>query len=228
MKILVIIPARSGSKGLPNKNILNVKGLPMLVRSIKQAKESKYCNNMRIILSTDSEEYREIGIKYGAEAPFLRPKEISCDFSTDFECIEHCLKNLENYKPDIILQLRPTYPTRKVKILDDCLDVFIKNRNDYDSLRTVIPFNKSPFKMYIIENEKILKPLFLEINNIKEPYNECRQKLPDAYLHNGYIDILNYNIVSKGTISGTKIYPYIMSKNEYHDIDTIKDLNLIN
>jgi CMP-N,N'-diacetyllegionaminic acid synthase len=229
MKILCIIPARSGSKGLPHKNILNFQGLPMLVWSIKQAQQSNYNKDIRIILSTDSEEYRQIGLKYGAEVPFLRPKEISGDLSTDYECIKHCLDYLEkdDYIPDFIIQLRPTYPTRKVEILNNCIKTFIEKRNEYDSLRTIIPFEKSPYKMYRVLDNK-LKPLFNDVDNITEPYNECRQKLPDTYLHNGYIDILNTNIVKNGTISGENIYPYIMSKNEYHDIDTLKDLELIN
>jgi len=228
MKILCIIPARSGSKGLTNKNILNFQGLPMLVWSIKQAQQSNYNKDIRIILSTDSEEYRQIGLKYGAEVPFLRPKEISGDLSTDYECIKHCLDYLEkeDYIPDFIIQLRPTYPTRKVEILNNCIKTFIEKRNEYDSLRTVIPFEKSPYKMYRVLGNK-LKPLFTVVDSIIEPYNECRQKLPDTYLHNGYIDILNTNIVKNGTISGDNIYPYIMSKNEYHDIDTLKDLELI-
>ena len=228
MKILCIIPARSGSKGLTNKNILNFQGLPMLVWSIKQAQQSNYNKDIRIILSTDSEEYRQIGLKYGAEVPFLRPKEISGDLSTDYECIKHCLDYLEkeDYIPDFIIQLRPTYPTRKVEILNNCIKTFIEKRNEYDSLRTVIPFEKSPYKMYRVLDNK-LKPLFPVVDSIIEPYNECRQKLPDTYLHNGYIDILNTNIVKNGTISGDNIYPYIMSKNEYHDIDTLKDLELI-
>lgn len=233
MKILCLIPARSGSKGIINKNILNFRGLPMLAWSIKQAQKSIYNKNMRIILSTDSEEYREIGLKYGVEVPFLRPENISGDLSTDFECIKHCVNYLEKeegYKPDFIIQLRPTYPTREVKILDDCIEKFIENRKEFDSLRTVISFEKSPYKMYNIIDNKLI-PLFNEINiqdyKIKEPYNECRQKLPQTYLHNGYIDIFNYNIIEENTISGEKILPYLMNKNEIHDIDTLKDLKLI-
>ena len=228
MNILCLIPARSGSKGIKNKNILKVNGFPMLVWSIKQAQESKYSKYMKIVLSTDSEEYRKIGLKYGAEVPFLRPNEISGDLSTDQEFIEHAVNfyQKKNYEPDFILQLRPTYPTRKVKILDECLNIFLEKRYEYDSLRTIVPFEKSPFKMYKIQ-ENILKPLFKEVNNTKEPYNQCRQVLPQTYLHNGYIDILNTEIIKKGTISGDKIYPYIMNKDEIHDIDTLEDLEKI-
>lgn len=234
MNILCIIPARSGSKGLKDKNILDLKGLPMMVWSIKQAQKSKFSKDMRIILSTDSEKYRQIGIKYGVEAPFLRPKEISGDLSTDYECISHCVNFLlkeENYKSDIILQLRPTYPTRTIETLDNCISKFMEIRKEYDSLRTVIPFEKSPFKMYTIENN-ILKPLFKEINYkqeiLREPYNECRQKLPQTYLHNGCIDIFNTEILNKKTVTSNKIYPYLMECKEINDIDTIEDLELIN
>ncbi len=229
MKILCLIPARSGSKGIKNKNILEVNGLPMLVWSIKQAQESKYAKYMKIVLSTDSEEYMKIGLEYGAEVPFLRPEEISGDLSTDQEFIEHALNFYQknSYEPDFILQLRPTYPTRKVKILDECLELFIKYRDKYDSLRTIVPFEKSPFKMYRIEGNN-LKPLFKKVDDIEEPYNQCRQVLPQTYLHNGYIDILNTKIIRKGTISGEKIYPYIMNKEEIHDIDTIEDLEKLN
>ena len=222
MKILCIIPARSGSKGIPNKNIKNLGGKPLIAWSIEQAKKSKH--NMKIIVSTDSEKYAEISRKYGAETPFLRPKEISQDLSTDFEFITHAVNELEkqNYIPDFIVQLRPTYPTRKVKILDETIDLFLKNRQEFDSLRTVIPFDKSPYKMYTIEHNE-LKPLFQEVNSIKEPYNHCRQNLPNTYLHNGYIDILNSDIIKNGTISGSKIFPYLMSGNEYHDIDYESD-----
>jgi len=75
----------------------------------------------------------------------------------------------------------------------------------------------------MIENENELKPLFQQIDSIKEPFNQCRQILPKTYLHNGYIDILNTDILKKGTISGEKIYPYLMNKEDTIDIDTIED-----
>ena len=224
-KILCIIPARSGSKGLPNKNILDFKGKPLLSWSIEQALQSKY--NMRIIVSTDSEEYQKIANNYGAETPFIRPKEISGDYSSDYECINHCinwLRKNENNEYDIVLHLRPTQPCRKVIDIDNCLDLFIENYNDYDSLRTVIPMEKSPFKMYILKEDN-LKPLFNSVNGINEPYNQARQLLPQCYLHNGYIDILKTEILVNNTISGTRIYGYIMDDNNNIDIDTEKDFN---
>ena len=88
-KVFAIIPARSGSKGVPNKNIRNLKGHSLIEWSIKACQKSRLINE--IYLSTDSEEYRKLGISLGAKAPFLRPKEISQDNSTDYEMIKHFL-----------------------------------------------------------------------------------------------------------------------------------------
>lgn len=223
--ILCIIPARSGSKGLPHKNIKDFKGHPLLSWSIMQALQSKY--KMKIVVSTDSNTYAQIAIKYGAEVPFLRPEEISGDLSNDYECIKHCVEWLEkneNFEPDIILQLRPTQPCRKIETINKCLDIFIENIENYDSLRTVIKIDKSPYKMYQVIDNKLV-PLFDELNGIKEPYNQCRQILPECYLHNGYIDILKIETLKNGSISGIKIYPYLMNKVEDIDIDTLEDWN---
>jgi CMP-N-acetylneuraminic acid synthetase len=223
VKILCIIPARSGSKGIKNKNIKLYNGKPLLQWSIEQALNSTY--KMKIIVSTDSEEYRNIAISLGADAPFLRPNEISGDLSTDYECFRHSvewLQNNENYVPDIILHLRPTSPTRKCEDIDKALKIFIEQRHLYDSLRSVIESDKSPYKMYnLIDNE--LVPLFKKVEDIIEPFNQCRQILPKAYLHNGYIDIFNCEILKNNSISGERIYPYIMNNKDNIDIDLIKD-----
>jgi len=225
VSILCIIPARSGSKGIIDKNIKLFNGKPLLAWSIKQAQQSSY--DMKIIVSTDSEEYATIAKQHGAEVPFLRPINISQDVSTDFECIEHAINWLhikEQYNPDIILQLRPTQPLRKVEDINKCLDIFIQNRKKYDSLRSVVPFTKSPYKMYSIQNNTLV-PLFKKVNDIDEPYNICRQTLPETYLHNGYIDIFNTDIIKKDTISGDKILPFLMKQTDTIDIDSISDWN---
>tara|TARA_B100001057_G_C22446702_1_gene793381 strand:- start:25 stop:726 length:702 start_codon:yes stop_codon:yes gene_type:complete len=226
-EILCIIPARSGSKGIKHKNIKIFKNKPLIAWSIEQAKLTDY--KMRIIVSTDSIEYRNIALKYGAEVPFLRPIAISQDKSIDIELIKHAINFLEEeekYKPDIILQLRPTQPLRKIEDINNCLKIFIENFDKYDSLRTVVEYEKSPFKMYTINQDKTnLIPLFDNIDNIKEPFNQCRQFLPKTYLHNGYIDIIKTSILKDDTISGKNIYPYIMDKSDTIDIDNINDWN---
>lgn len=223
MNILCIIPARSGSKGIPDKNIKLFHNKPLLAWSIIQAQKSKH--EMKIIVSTDSEEYANIAKEYGAQVPFLRPKELSEDLSIDLEFIQFTINKLkikQNYIPDFILQLRPTSPNRSIKILDECLDIFIENFKNYDSLRTVVEVDKTPYKMYSIENNKLI-PLFNNINNLKESFNQPRQILPKSYLHNGYIDILKTSLLKDNIISGKKIYPFIMKKGDKIDIDNLDD-----
>ena len=184
------------------------------------------CKNIdRVLVTTDSEEYAKIAKKYGAEVPFLRPIYISDDLSTDLECFQHCisyLKKNEDYYPDFIVHLRPTQPKRKIEDINNSINIFINNRNNYDSLRSVYETPKNPYKMYFIENNKLI-PYFYNFNDINESYNQPRQIFPTNYIHNGYIDIFNTNLLNNNTISGNNIYPYIMNKNDNIDIDSIED-----
>ena len=224
MKILCIIPARSGSKGIPDKNIKFLLDKPLIAWSIEQAKNTKYYKegSMRIIVSTDSEKYKQIALKYGAEVPFIRPDNISQDTSIDIEFINHAVKTLkmnEDYTCDYILQLRPTQPCRSRGLIDDCLDKFIGSK--FDSLRTVIPVEKTPYKMYKIDGDELV-PLFKNINGITESYNIGRQYLPKTYLHNGYVDILKPKLLEKNMISGN-ILAYEMGYESNIDIDSLQD-----
>lgn len=221
--ILALIPARSGSKGIINKNIKLYNNKPLIVHTINQAKKSKYITD--IIVSTDSQEIAEISKNAGANVPFLRPKEISEDLSTDYEFMLHAINwlNENNKIPDMIIHLRPTYPNRKVEDIDQCIEIFKNNINNYSSLRSVVLTDISPYKTYKIDSNKLI-PLFEEVDDIKEPYNKARQLLPKTYWHNGCIDITkNDTIIYNGSVSGNKIYPYIMNKDELDDIDTIED-----
>jgi CMP-N,N'-diacetyllegionaminic acid synthase len=222
-KILCLIPARSGSTAIPHKNIQTFRGKPLMAWSIEQALQSKH--KMRVIVSTDDAHYAEIAKEYGAEVPFLRPKEISQELSIDYEFIVHALEYLERteaYVPDFIVHLRPTYPTRTVKQVDDCIDVFIQNRHSYNSLRTVIPAQQTPFRMYRIVSDT-LTPICETLDNRPEPFNICRQELPQCYFHNCCIDIYNTANMKMGITTGKRIYPYIMSADSVHDIDTPDD-----
>lgn len=224
MKILTIIPARSGSKGIPHKNIKFFNGKPLIIWSILQATQSKYFNFMKVVVSTDSLKYASI-VKQHSVQIIHRPTDIAQDNSTDIEFIQHTiqyLKETENYEADIILQLRPTQPCRKVEDIDICLELFIRQRDKYDSLRTVVKIEKTPYKMYKIENNNLV-PYLKTYGHIDEPYNICRQDLPDSYLHNGYIDIMNVSLLKQNKISGDKIIPYIMKKTDTFDIDTLDD-----
>ena len=147
--IVCIIPARSGSKGILDKNILNMGGHPLIAWSITTAKQSKLIN--RIIVSTDSKKYQQISLDYGAEVPFLRPSNISKDDSTDLEFFKHVLDFLkkDSYSPDLFVHLRPTTPLRDSLVVDKAIKNFDKEK--YTSLRSVHKLNTPIHKTFKIE-----------------------------------------------------------------------------
>jgi len=223
MKIISIIPARSGSKRVKNKNIRKLIGLPLLAHTIKHSLYSKLIN--RTIVSTDSNKYAKIAKKYGAEVPFLRPKNISGDRSTDLECFKHCinfLKREENYIPDIIVHLRVTYPIRENNIIDNCIKLFLKKKN-YHSLRTISKSEDPIEKMwYKKKDNSIFNPITKNTQN----HSIADQSLPQTYHQNNCVDLLRVkNTILKNKIAGTKILGYEMSHN--FDIDYPEDLKKI-
>ena len=131
MSLIAIIPARSGSKGVPGKNINLLGGIPLFAFSILAAKMME--NVERVIVSTDSQEYADIANSFGAETPFLRPTDISGDTATDYELFAHVIqwfKEYENYQPEYLLHLRPTTPLRNPDILDQAVDLFMSKKNE--------------------------------------------------------------------------------------------------
>ncbi|WP_162805685.1 cytidylyltransferase domain-containing protein [Sporosarcina sp. PTS2304] len=219
MDILAVIPARSGSKGVRNKNIKLINGKPLLAYSIEHAKESPLIN--RIIVSTDSQEYGEIAKRYGAEVPFIRPSSISLDDSLDIEVFQHALgylKEKESYVPDLVVQLRPTYPIRNSGDIDNMIELLIEDPL-VDSVRGIVPVKETPYKMWRMNSEGILEPI---LSDIYEAYNEPRQKLPQVYSQNACIDVIRTEtIVNHNSMTGSKVKGYLMKEN--FDIDTKED-----
>jgi len=224
IKILAIIPARGGSKSLPRKNIRLLHGIPLIAYSIAAGLQAKKVN--RVIVSTDDKEIAEIARKWGAEVPFMRPSEIAQDDTTDLPVFQHALKWLfkhENYKPNIIVQLRPTSPLRPLGCVDNAIDILLKNKAD--SVRTVIPSGQNPYKMWRINKKGYMTPL-LSVPGIAEPYNMPRQKLPSTYWQTGHIDVIRYEtIVNKNSMSGKNILSLILDPIYAVDIDTQTNLN---
>ena len=243
MQILAIIPARAGSKSVPNKNIRNIGGKPMLAHSIDHAKESKTVN--RIIVSTDSEQYARIAKEYGAEVPFLRPAEYATDATLDYDVFYHALtwlKENDHYMPDVVVQLRPTYPIRRSEDIDNMVELLLKHP-EADSVRSMTKATEIPYKMWLLKDSCIksevegcqilgdekgattgqIIPL---IKDIPECYNMPRQQLPIAYYQNACIDVFRPMVVlEKHSMSGDCILGYEMSEN--YDIDTEEDFERV-
>lgn len=221
-KILALIPARGGSKGIPRKNIVELGGKPLIAYSIEQALASRLIN--RVIVSTDDEEIAEISRECGADVPFMRPGEFAQDLSPDIDVFRHALTWLEGnegYVPDIVLHLRPTCPFRKVETIDRAIELLV-NTPEADALRSVCVTSQTPYKMWRIV-DGYMKPL-LSIPGIAEPFNMPRQVLPKVYRQFGYVDIVRTEVITKrGKMSGNKILPFIIEE-EWVDIDYPEDL----
>ena len=216
-EILAVVPARAGSKGLPGKNTRPLQGHPLIAYSIAAGLQSDLVN--RVVCSTDSEDIAEISIKYGADVPFLRPYELAQDDSTDIETFKHLidqLKEIEGYRPDIIVQLRPTSPVRKAGQVDNGIRTLIEHPNA-DSIRAVTLTSATPYKMWRVENN-VMKPL-LEINGIPEPFNMPRQALPKIYWQTGTLDIIRTRVIESGSMTGSVIKPFIVDPEHAIDID---------
>ena len=215
-KILAIIPARSGSQGIKNKNIKTIKKKPLLYYTAKASKNSKYLD--KIVLSTDSNIIAKIGMKLGIEVPFLRPKKLAKNQTPMIPVIKNVLEKLqkiENYTPDIIIILQPTSPLRTSKHIDKAIEIFLKNKSDSLVSVTEIPHAMSPFSALKLRKNGRLN--FFKKWNEK---NNLRQKKPLFYSRNGAIYIFTREcLLKKNSFYGKKISAYLMSKKNSIDID---------
>ena len=215
---VALIPARAGSKGVPNKNIRMLGGCPLIGWSIAACKLAGSIN--RTIVSTDSEEYAQIARGLGAEVPFLRPAEISGDSSTDYEFIKHALDWLERNvgEPDYIVHIRPTSPFRAPEMIDLAVKSFLE-KPDATALRSVHPMSESAYKTFEIAHGGQLKRVASNSTEL-DPANNARQEFPTTYFANGYVDVLSTRFIRKmQQIHGDNVLPFITPAIDEIDTD---------
>ena len=222
MDVLAIIPARGGSKSIPHKNIRLFANHPLIAYSISAGLAAESVT--RVIVSTDDQDIADISLKYGSEIPFLRPAVLAQDDTPDLPVFQHALEWLENneqYTPDIVVQLRPTSPFRRIQHIDSAV-LRLLEHPEADAVRTVcIPF-QNPFKMWRIESNGFMQPV-MDIG-VPEPYNLPRQSLPKIYWQTGYVDaIWTDTIRTKHSMTGERILPLIIGADEWIDIDSPDD-----
>lgn len=222
--ILALIPARGGSKGIPRKNIKDFAGYPLIAWSIAAGLQAHTVN--RVIVSTDDNEIASVARAWGAETPFLRPAELAQDRTTDLPVFEHALKwleDIEGYKPDIVIQLRPTSPIRPKDCVDSAVKILMEHA-DADCVRGVVTAGQNPYKMWRFNGyDKPMNPL-LEVEGITEPYNAPRQILPPTYWQTGHIDAIRTSTITrKQSLTGNTIYPLVIDPRYTVDIDMPAD-----
>jgi len=218
--IVSIIPARSGSKGVPDKNIKLLAGKPLLAYSIAAALQVKPIE--RIIVSTDSQRYANIAREYGAEVPFLRPAEISSDKSTAYDFIRHALDWMdthEGHRPTYIVLLLPTMPLREIRYIESAIDLIINN-DKATGLRSVHEMSETAYKTVEIDGGymKCICTGSFDVDTANLP----RQGYPKTFQPNGYVDIIKSDYVIKsGKLFGNRVIAYITPR--VIEVDTIED-----
>ncbi len=222
-EVLAIIPARGGSKGIPRKNIRDFAGYPLLAWSIAAGLQAKSVD--RVMVSTDDEEIAAVAREFGAETPFLRPTELAQDETTDLPVFEHALKTLAagGYKPDVVVQLRPTSPIRPPDCVDKAIQILLAHP-DADCVRGVVPAAQNPHKMWRLNGADAPMNPLLEVEGVAEPYNAPRQALPPIHWQTGHVDAIRAEtILRKGSMTGETIYPLIIDARYTIDIDNLVD-----
>lgn len=217
-KILALIPARGGSKGIQKKNIKLLFGKPLIAWTIDQAKKSEYLN--KIIVTTEDEEIGEISRSWGADI-IKRPKELAKDESPTIDAIFHTLEVLksENYNPDIIILLQPTSPLRTTKDIDNAMELFLNT--NCESVVSVCELKHSPYWCFEIE-KGYLKSLFGD-----EYLRRRRQDLENVYMPNGAMYISTpENLRKYKGFYCLRTIPYIMPPERGIDIDNEVDFML--
>jgi CMP-N,N'-diacetyllegionaminic acid synthase len=222
LSIVALIPARSGSKRVPGKNVRRLGAHPLVAYTIASALDSHIFDD--VIVSTDVEEYAAIARHYGASVPFLRPAALAGDGSPDIEWIEHTLDRLaaDGRTFDCFSLLRPTSPFRQADTIQRAWRAFTVEQG-VDSLRAVERCRQHPGKMWIVRGRRMM-PL-LPFGPAEQPWHSSQtQTLPEVYVQNASLEIAWTRIVSEGrTIAGHVVMPFFTEGVEGFDVNTPED-----
>ena len=213
--ILAIIPARGGSKSIPNKNIKKLGNKPLITYPIELAKSIKVIN--KIVVSTDSEEIAKVARQYGAEVPFIRPAELAKDETPTLPVLQHCVKFLEgneNYKADLILLLYPTCPFLKKETVIETINL-LKDKN----CNSVISVEKDYGRFWKYNKLKNKYIPFYPKKRINRQYYKPLLRENGAIYYSKYDMIMNENKI----VDDNSIKFLVMNPKELIDLDTIED-----
>ncbi len=223
MKIIGVIPARGGSKGIPRKNITLLGGRPLISYTIEAAKKAKVID--RVIVSTDDEEIQVVSQQWGAEAPFLRPHMISGDEAKSVDVAKHLIEWLEKqegWRPDAVALLQPTSPLRDETWIQRGVGLMLEH--DADTVVSVVKVNHRYHpKSLMLLRDGLLCAMEGGLGEI----GVCpRQQFEDLYARNGPAVLIAKTNVIKGrnTFYGNKILPLVMDQRASVDIDSLEDI----
>ena len=222
MKLLAVIPARGGSKSIPDKNIVILAGRPLLAWTILAARSAHSVD--RVIVTTDAPAIAEVAQGYGAEVPFLRPSELAQDDTPGIAPILHAvqwLRKHENYYPDWIMCLQPTSPLRTSQDIDTAVELALAK--NADAVVSVMPAHHHPYWMKSVDSEGRMQNFMTPDRPVSR-----RQDLPPVYMLNGAIYLVRSDILlAQQSWYTDKTYAYAMPSERSLDIDSRWDLHLV-
>lgn len=222
-RVVALITARGGSKGIPKKNLSLLGEESLVSRAVRL---SRSIRGVEVYLSTDCPEIAGEGIRCGCTVPFLRPPHLASDLATDFPVLEHFVdwyRDETLCDPDFLIHIRPTSPFRSPLDVEKGLAIILDDP-DIDCVRSITRAPVTPYKMWKKTSSNKILPL-LTLDNISEPYNSPRQILPDVYVQTGHFDILRVkSLRESSSVTGTRIYGYEVPSETYLDIDKPIDL----
>lgn len=229
IKVLGIIGIRSGSKGVPDKNIRPLAGKPLVGWILETALRSKQIN--RLVISTDSEKYAEIARKYGAEVPYLRPSDLAQDNSSEIDYVHHMIKWLaknENYFPDIIVRMMATVPLQQAEDIDAVVEI-LKNDPYSDSAVVIAEARQHPLKALKIAqgSDGKMKLVTYFSDSGREVTPIARQSYTPAYFRANVIACRTSVIYDTNSLTGDTVRYHIIPQERAVDIDSMMDFSVV-
>lgn len=220
MRILGIIPARGGSKGVPGKNIKMLAGKPLVVHTIESARASELS---KVIVTTDDDVIKQVAERAGAQVPFVRPAELANDTARSIDVAKHALLTMEKMDHvtyDAIMLLQPTTPFRTATDINQAINL-LSNNPDSDSVISVVDVAAHhPARMKYINNGVLIDPPFCEAYE-----NQNRQELTLMYIRNGAIYLTKRDTLLANSYKGKTCHALIMPPQRSINIDTLHDFD---
>lgn len=224
MKVLGVITARAGSKGLPGKNVKLLAGKPLLAYTIHAARASNALDS--VILSTEDEQIADLGRQLGCDVPFIRPRDLAQDNTPHLPVIQHAvqwMKERANYSPDAVMILQPTSPLRQPEDIRAAVELLNRSRADSVVSASEVPAHAHPMRVLRIDDTGAAV-LFVSGDRVRHRINR-RQDLPEAWVMNGAIYVCRTRVLfaSEPSLYGDRVMVYRMPAERGLSIDDARD-----
>lgn len=225
-QVLALVPARGGSKGIPRKNLQLLGGKPLVAHAVETGLAAKRV--ARVVCSTDDEEIADAARSAGAEVPFLRPRELAEDSSEDWPVFVHALNWLEQHegwRPDLVVNLRPTSPLRRPRHIDDAVELLL--RTGADSVKAICLARQHPHKMWLRGANDCIEPYEKTQFRLERGPDVPRAQLAEVYWQNGVVDVTRREVIFEQRVMiGARVAGLVVDPADSIDIDTTLDLQL--